>query len=381
LVWEKHLERWVDAQLISPLTAERIREFEGSSDKKRLRWPAVLAVSFGALMLCAGILLFVAAHWDELAPLQRFTLVISMVAVFHVAASLLGTKVPSVGTALHVAGTASLGAGIYMAGQIFNLNEHWPGGLMLWSFGAVIAWLVLRQWPQALLAAVLIPCWLGGEWDVATEGYHGALNIAAQGFLLLSIFYLTTAPKEHNRPLRLGIIWIGSLSVIPFISAVIFTGDSPDSIWYRRLHPSAVPVGLQIFGFAAAYLPVLLFAVTRRKKQAIATFGAAVWVFILSIVSNYRNIESNPALHLWVALGACALCYWGVQENRKLFINYGTAIFAIDLIAFYFSNVLDKLGRSMGLILLGVIFLAGGWILNRLRTDLIARAATAGAGR
>ena len=80
-----------------------------------------------------------------------------------------------------------------------------------------------------------------------------------------------------------------------------------------------------------------------------------------------------------MGLGACALCYWGVHDNRKLFINYGTVLFAIDLIAFYFSNVLDKLGRSMGLILLGVIFLAGGWVLNRLRGDLIARAAAAGA--
>lgn len=381
MAWEKQLERWVDARLIDPLTAERIREFEGSSDKKGLRWPAVLAVSFGALMLCAGILLFVAAHWDELAPSQRFALVISMVAVLHVAASILGEKVPSIGTALHVAGTASLGAGIYMAGQIFNLNEHWPGGLMLWSLGAAIAWLVLRQWPQALLAAVLIPWWLGGEWDVATEGYRGAMSIAAQGFLLLSIFYLTTTPKEHNRYLRLGIIWIGALAIIPTMCAVIFSADSADLVWYRRLHPSEVPIGLQIFGFAVAYLPVLLLAVITRKKQAIATFGAAAWIFFLSIISNYRNVDSNPLLYLWVALGACAFCYWGVQENRKLFINYGTTIFAIDLIAFYFSNVLDKLGRSMGLILLGVIFLAGGWVLNRLRTDLIARATTAGANR
>jgi hypothetical protein len=268
-----------------------------------------------------------------------------------------------------------------MSGQIFNLNEHWPGGLMLWSLGAAIAWLVLRQWPQALLAAVLIPWWLGGEWDLATEGYRGAMSIAAQGFLLLSIFYLTTTPKEHNRHLRLGTIWIGALAIIPTMCAVIFNADSADLVWYRRLHPSEVPVGLQIFGFAAAYLPVLLLAAITRKKQAIATFGAAAWVFFLSILSNYRNVDSNPLLYLWVALGACAFCYWGVQENRKLFINYGTAIFAIDLIAFYFSNVLDKLGRSMGLILLGVIFLAGGWVLNRLRTDLIARAATAGVNR
>jgi uncharacterized membrane protein len=105
----------------------------------------------------------------------------------------------------------------------------------------------------------------------------------------------------------------------------------------------------------------------------------SAWVFLLAIVSRNGNIDSNPLVFAWIALGACAFCYWGVRENRKLFINYGTAIFAFDLIAFYFSDVLDKLGRSLGLILLGVIFLAGGWVLNRLRTDLIARAAAAGA--
>ncbi len=172
--WEKDLQRWVDAHLIDEAAAERIRQFERESGRGRLRWPAILAVGFGVLMLCAGILLFVAAHWDELSPGQRFSLVLSMVAAFHVAASLLGAKVPAIGMALHVAGTATLGAGIYLAGQIFNLEEHWPGGIMLWALGAVLAWVILRQWPQALLAAVLIPWWLGGEWSLATEGYRGA---------------------------------------------------------------------------------------------------------------------------------------------------------------------------------------------------------------
>jgi len=112
MAWEKDLERWVEARLIDPPTADRIREFERDSGKKRLRWPAILAISFGALMVCAGILLFVASHWEDLSPAQRFSLVLAMVAVFHVAAVLLGEKVPAMGVALHVAGTACLGAGI-----------------------------------------------------------------------------------------------------------------------------------------------------------------------------------------------------------------------------------------------------------------------------
>ncbi|HWF06250.1 MAG TPA: DUF2157 domain-containing protein, partial [Candidatus Angelobacter sp.] len=365
----------VGAHLIDPATAEKIRAFEGP-EKKGLRWPAALAVTFGVLMLCAGILLFVAAHWDNLAPSQRFALVLSMVAAFHVVASLLGGKVPSIGVALHVAGTVSLGAGIYLSGQIFNLEEHWPGGILLWAVGAVLAWVILRQWPQAVLAAMLIPCWLGGEWDLATEGYRGGWNIAAQGFLLLSILYLATATKEPNSHLRRGLVWIGALCLIPFIADVIGTADT--SYYSSWRHDSALPVSLRILGYAAAYLPVLLFVAVQRKKQLTPMAAASAWIWVLSLVSRHRP-EDNPFMYLWVALGACAFCYWGVRENRKLFINFGTAIFAIDLIGFYFSNVLDKLGRSMGLILLGVIFLAGGWVLNRLRSDLIARAATAGA--
>lgn len=376
MAWEKDLQRWVDAHLIDAPLAERIRQFEQESGRGRLRWPAVLAVGFGALMLCAGILLFVAAHWDDLSPAQRFLLVLGMTAVFHIVAALLGSKVPAIGTALHVAGTATLGAGIYLAGQIFNLEEHWPGGIMLWALGALLGWVILRQWPQALLAAVLIPSWIGSEWSLATEHYSGAWNIAAQGFLLLSIAYLSARPRESNRALRVGLMWVGALSVIPFMSDVMWTGEA--GTWSWRWRWPDLPAGMALLGYLGAYVPVLALAALIRKRASIPVFLAAVWVFVLGVFSRMGTPEHNPWIQLWVALGACGLCYWGVQENRRLFINYGTAIFALNVIEFYFSEVLDKLGRSMGLILMGVIFLAGGWVLNRLRSDLIAKAAAAG---
>ncbi len=373
---ERQLERWVGARLIDTLTANRILEFEKQSGKGRLRWPAILAIGFGTLMLCAGILLFVAAHWDDISPAQRFALVLGLVAVFHIAAGLLGPKVPSMGIALHLAGTACLGGGIFLAGQIFNLEEHWPGGIMLWAVGAVLAWLVLRHWPQALVAAVLIPSWLGGEWSVATENYRGApWNIAAQGFLLMAILYISTPLKRNDQYLRRALIWVGGLALIPFIGDVMFSGESR---YFWRFQPGDAPRYLVVIGYFLAYVPALALAAIARKRESLSVFAAAAWVFVLGVLSRHQNIDKDPWIYVWVATGACAFCYWGVHDNRKLFINYGIAIFALDVTAFYFSQVLDKMGRSMGLILLGVIFLAGGWVLNRLRTDLIARAAAAG---
>ncbi|PYV48429.1 MAG: DUF2157 domain-containing protein, partial [Acidobacteria bacterium] len=76
--WQAALERWISASLVDSGTAERIREFESSREQpKHLRWPILIAIAFGALMLAAGVLLFVSAHWDDLSPAQRFSLVLA----------------------------------------------------------------------------------------------------------------------------------------------------------------------------------------------------------------------------------------------------------------------------------------------------------------
>ena len=66
----KKLERWVSAGVVDPATAARIRKFEESQgSSERLRWPVLLAVALGGVLLCAGVLLFVAAHWETFARL------------------------------------------------------------------------------------------------------------------------------------------------------------------------------------------------------------------------------------------------------------------------------------------------------------------------
>lgn len=371
---EKRVQHWVEARLIDAITAERILEFEKVGGKAKLRWQAVLAISFGAVMLCAGILLFIAAHWAELSPGARFILVVSMVAVFHVIASLLSEKNPAIGAALHMAGTVCLGAGIYLAAQIFHLQEHWPNGVLLWAAGALLGWLILRQWPQALLAAILLPGWVIGEWLLATEHYGETPgNIAAQGIVMLSLLYISVPSQGDNRALQHGLAWVGTIAFFPFVVVVLFSGHSSSG--------DRLPTALALLGYAGAYLPVLALAKIVRKKQSTAMFVAAFWVMVLMLLGSQSEAEHSLLVYAWIGVGACGFCFWGVRENRALFINLGTVIFAADVIWFYFSDVLDKLGRSIGLILLGVIFLAGGWILNHLRSNLLARAAAPGGSR
>src|SRR2546422_7169151 len=145
----------------------------------------------------------------------------------------------------------------------------------------------------------------------------------------------------------MGLLWVGCLSLLPFIGDVMWSGES-DTGYAYWFHRSSLPVPMAFLGYAAAYLPVLAFAAIARKKESVWMFVSAAWVAVLGLLSHYRDASRNPWIYLWVGLGACALCLWGVRDNRKLFINYGIALFALNVITFYFSEVLDKLGRSMG---------------------------------
>jgi uncharacterized membrane protein len=87
--WERYLERWLGAGLIEPAAGERIRAYEAQqAGLPKWRWPVVIAVGLGSLLVAAGVLLFVAAHWDRLSATARFVSVLLLVGAFHLAGAL-----------------------------------------------------------------------------------------------------------------------------------------------------------------------------------------------------------------------------------------------------------------------------------------------------
>lgn len=362
------LVRWANADLIDEATADRIRAFEREqAGSGRLRWPILVALAFGALMIGAGVLLFVAAHWDTLSPSARFALVLFLVAVFHVSGAALSERFPAMSSALHAIGTVALGAGIYLAGQIFHLDEHWPGGLMLWAIGAAVGMALLGQAPQLVLLAILVPAWLAGEWRAATglADSSESARVVAAGVFLLALAYLTAPIGGTTEARRRPLLWLGAIWLLPaagFLAAVA-AGE------WRNLRGPQLTAALRAVGWAAALgLPTLL-AFAFRRKTAWPNLLAVLWVVMLV---NLRPVAGGALLYAWWAIGAIGLVAWGMREMRVERINLGAAIFAGTVVAFYFAQVMDRLGRSMSLVGLGLLFLGGGWALERARRRLIS---------
>jgi uncharacterized membrane protein len=359
--WDSHLERWTSAGVVDPCVREHILAWEREhTEPQGLRWPVWIALAFGAILLSAGVFLLVSTHWDEMSAAWRMSLVVAMVAVFHLAGYYSAGRFESLAISLHTVGTVAAGAGIVLAVQIFNLSVQWPTEVLLWAGGAALAWVLLRHWTQAALAAILFPYWLAGEWWTVSDHHRLCIFPISVGACALSFAYLSARRGPDDSVLRKALGWIGGLALIP---AAIAAG-------VERCSPTAKGWELQALGWGIAILGPLAVAFALRGREVLWPAIATVWAVMLAVVNGGNG--AGLQVYIWCAAGSAGLALWGTRESRPERINLGVIGFAVTVLLFYFSDVMNKFDRATGLIVVGTLFLGGGWLLERTRRRLIA---------
>jgi len=363
--WEGHLDRWTIAGLLDADCASRIRTWESARSRAQgLGWPIRIALAFGAVLLAAGVLLFVSAHWDELPPAGRMSLLVATVAALHGAGAAVARRFEGLAVALHAVGSVALGGAIALAGQIFNLSEHWPGAVLLWAIGCALAWLLLRHWTQGALCAALFPWWLAGEWDTHLPAVNPRAMLPMWvGLCALSFAYLSARRSAADGPLRKALMWLGGLALLPAAAILACYGkwEGAGGAWGSPDYWIA---------WAVALLVPLAVALALNRWQAVWNAAAIGWTVVLGLIGGGPN--GSVAVYCWCAVGAAGLAAWGIREGRAERVNLAFAGLAVTVMAFYFSSVMDKLGRSASLIGMGLLFLGGGWALERTRRGLLA---------
>lgn len=374
------LDRWTRAGVLDTAAAERIRQFEASQQRPAgLRWQVLLALIFGAILLATGVTLFVAAHWDQLSPPARFAVVMGMIVVLHGAAIAAHDRFAWLAITLHGVGTVAAGAAVALVGQIFNIQEHWPAGILLWALCALAGWALLRDQVQQTLALLLLPAWLICEWSARTDGYRGADVFLVRMVAVLAAVYLVGFLDEKKK-LVFGVLFAAA-SVALIASATGLTEYW--ELWQFWQTKPALPTNLQVLGWLCiAVLPLLLaWRLNRQSVVPVAVVLATVIVlphlyYLEGSVHTLGHTNAGfpvprLAAHALVALVAAFFAWWGVQQASRAMVNYGVVCFALAVLWFYFSSVMGKLERSFSLMMLGVLFLGGGWALEKMRRRLV----------
>jgi uncharacterized membrane protein len=376
------LTRWQSAGVLDPAAAERIRSWEaGQTRHTGLRWQGLVALILGAMLLASGIVLFVSAHWDELGPGARFALVLAMVGVFHTAGAATRAGYRAMSTALHAVGTAATGAAIALVGQIFNIQEHWPAAILLWALAALAGWVLLHDEAQQTMTLLLVPSWIFSELEYATERHIGQDVFLGRFLFVWAALYLTAFLGSKRKAVQ-GILF-GASSIGAVTGVVLMLAS-----WASWGDMVAIPLHLRMWSWVAIAVLPLFFALFRFGRSLIPVAAAVLFCGLLPWCNRtwveqvrwgngqsypYTQTEPNLFAYALVAVFAVFIIGWGVRQLSRALVNLGIVGFAITVTWFFFSNIFDKVGRSLGLIAMGILFLAGGWGLETMRRRLIAR--------
>jgi len=384
---EALLNRWQTAGALDAEAAARIRAYESAQTRPSgLRWQVLVALILGAILLACGVVLFVSAHWDQMGPAWRYALVITMVAVFHLAGGFARQNFRGLSTTLHAVGTVAAGAAIALVGQIFNIQEHWPAAVLLWALAALAGWILLHDQAQQTFALLLFPAWIFSELAFSLQGgtlsAHIGANVYLGRFLFVwAILYLTVFLGSERKAVQGILFGAAAIAVVVGVALMIqgwvsWTADQTPAPLVTRTWAwaaiAALPLFISLFRLRKSLLPVtvaLIFALALPWCQRTWTEMVDHGVFR----SPYTRTEPNILSHILVAAFAVFLIVWGVRQTSRVLVNLGIVGFAITVAWFYFSDIFSKVGRSLGLIGLGILFLAGGWALERTRRRLLTR--------
>ena len=375
--WEEYLARWESAGVVDAAAAERVRAYEaGQGARARQGWQVVAALILGGILLGAGVLLFVAAHWDEVSPSGRFLLVLAVLAALHGGAVVAGRRFPAMATVLHGVGTVGAGAAIALVGQIFNMQEHWPAAILMWALCAGAGWWLLGDQFQQVCFLLLVPAWMISEWSYWANNFGGFDVYLARLIAVVGAVYLT-AFLHSKRQAVFGILF--GVAAIALVVAVGIVSDGWRS-WYAE---PGLSVGLRS-GAVAVMVAVAVMGWIWERRSVIPVLAVVAMMFLLPWLramvrpdeywrQPYQYEAPSILAYAVVAATAMVLVWWGVRERSRAVVNYGIAAFAMTVAWFYFSSLMDRLGRSLGLIGLGILFLLGGWLLERFRRRLMVQ--------
>ena len=178
-LWEE-TKGWVEKGLISSDQAARIRALY-PEPKAALPWGTIIFSGIGAGIAGLGIILLLAYNWHGIPKFGKLAIIFAGVAGFHAGGTWLfqrGERWRQVGDVFCLLGSMLFGAGIWLVAQIYNIQEHYPNGFLIWGAGALaLAW-AIPSLAQALLAVAVLCIWGGSEgWGFGSAVHWAPLLI------------------------------------------------------------------------------------------------------------------------------------------------------------------------------------------------------------
>ena len=282
----KDLPELVDASVIDPETAEKIRQFYRD---KQASAPNRLFLVFGLLgsmLVGLGIILIVAHNWDQLSrPLKTILAFIPLIIGQAIGAFTLLKRFESTAwresSAVFI--TFAMGACIALVSQIYHIEGELSGFLFTWCLLSLPIIYVLRSSATSLLYII------GITFYAFEVGYWSRYPPAPYWYLLLLMAVLPHYYQLFRKSPRGNFIafhhWLVPLSLLTTLGAFATELSSLMYVAYMSLFGLFMALGQHVF-FDGQKL-------RNNGYKVLGQLGTAVLLLVLSFDDIWRPIQRN----------------------------------------------------------------------------------------
>jgi uncharacterized membrane protein len=397
----KALAMWAERGLIDDDLRARLGQTLDEQERgTRSRAIVSLFVSVGALLTGGGLFLFIASHWDNESPIRRMLLLVAvylLVVAGAVAADRQRLRVVSHG--LWFLSAVTVGANVFLIGQIFNLPLNYWQGTLLWLLAVLAVGRTAPSFPLGWLAVVLALLTLGWLsvpdsqffdqgaflWDAG--GIRPLLSLLGLAMVAGAVLLTDTEGQYLATPARVsGVAMVAAPLVISTFHPVTFAATFEIDFRMFHLVVAVAAVGVvgvmwwrtrrELLGYAVVILLgllVVLLPQVGRQDDApgrLGEFRSLPW-----LAEPFARSEILFFLYGLVVLGlALATVVAGRRYEVRALVNVGLASIGVLVMAAYIGRVAGALPTSVAFLLGGALLVAVAVGIERKRRDLVETA-------
>ena len=418
----RQIPEWVNDNIISHEQAQALQTRYPVKDTVSLG--RLLITGIGAIMIGLGIILLFAYNWSEMGKYLKLTVIFSAFIGAHTLAFLTIKSNTILSESLFALGTMLMGAAIFLVGQIYHLDSHYPDAFLLWSIGALaLAW-ALPSLTQAFMTITLILSWhmlevfnfqfanysafliiVAGIFPLIWRLHSPLLGRFASASLFITLGLSIGSINEETVPITLLMI---SVTLICLDQIVQVRGNNSQSIIAREIAKPAqliLIIMLFLFSFGELFreivyfdleplIPAIFFWTTlvlsqlgfawlliKRQLSAMVIMAELTALLILfpNLLSHYletKTIASISMLSVFAFnLILLATSIWmmidGAKHAHRQQMVRGSLIFAIFAMSRY-TDLFDSLiARAIVFLIVGIALFSVGHIYQRNKKELV----------
>jgi uncharacterized membrane protein len=416
---KRDLDTWIAKGLVDEENKEAILASVGAGAQVRTL-DVILAV-FGVILIGAGAMSFVAANWAAMAKLERLIVLFgSLWAAYGIAGWFLSNTRGAIGQAFVLLGVILFGVNIHYVAQTYNIQAHYPDGLLLWGAGAILAAVVVPSRASLALALGLGGWW---TWQETQPFEYSAQAVLHTPFLIYWAICTATAWFLNWRPgIHLSALTLLGWFIISFgaFQRLLGWGDAevltififlPLAIWslmqlFERDDANGLALSTGHYAFFVFLIAYGALQIPNNDQQSPSTtwlaFAALMTIVSVGAVTAGFNRKTFSVLDVFGTLFACitTMAYiflvqrheraldvpylvfaliviiWSVQRGVRLqdrfVINWSTVAFGAWFLYAYFDLFEGLLDQSIFFTLGGVLLILISLTLEALRRRLVS---------